>query len=249
MIPLRRLDNLQGPGCEETAAFHIGGQMSRRPSPSLVISMLALVVALGGAGYSATGGNFILGQGNIASTQTSLATIPALNGRALQITNASTGANATALGLAVGPGRPPMIVNSAVKVTNLNADRIDGLDSAQLVRKMTIPFSLAPQTATAPIALPADNVVIIGRSTTPADPGMAHISVARVPGNLLSWVALNSCCAAADIRKGNSNTPGDPMAILDTGVAVRLVVNDGSSVRVENTDPTITRTGTVTLFW
>ena len=32
-----------------------------RPSPSLVISCLALFVALGGTAYAATGGSFILG--------------------------------------------------------------------------------------------------------------------------------------------------------------------------------------------
>src|SRR4051812_1419311 len=44
--------------------------MFRYPSPSLVISLFALLVALGGAGIAATGGNFILGQSNSASSLT-----------------------------------------------------------------------------------------------------------------------------------------------------------------------------------
>src|SRR6185503_20229213 len=106
--------------------------MLKMPSPSLCMSMLAVVLALGGAGYSATGGNFILGQTNTASTQTALTA--ALNGRALQITNNSAAANATALGLSVAAGPPQITVNSSVKVANLNADRLDGLDSTAFAR-------------------------------------------------------------------------------------------------------------------
>jgi hypothetical protein len=96
-------------------------------SPSMAVSITALVVALGGAGYSATGGNFILGQSNSATTRSTLTA--SITDRALQITNSSTGAQATALGLSVGSGRPPMVVNSNTKVRNLNADLLDGLDS------------------------------------------------------------------------------------------------------------------------
>ena len=55
-----------------SVAFVLRGGTRRYPSPSLVVSITALVVALGGAGYSATGGNFILGQANKATTQTAL---------------------------------------------------------------------------------------------------------------------------------------------------------------------------------
>lgn len=96
-------------------------------SPSMAVSVTALVIALGGAGYSATGGNFILGQINSATTRTTLAS--PVNDRALQITNNGTAAQATALGLNVAAGHPPLFVNSATKVKNLNADLLDGLDS------------------------------------------------------------------------------------------------------------------------
>src|SRR6476659_978851 len=98
-----------------------------RPSPALVISVIALFVALGGTTYAATGGNFILGKANTASAQTGLASTNA--GRVLSITQKSTGTGATALGLVVPAGKPPMTVNSGTKVANLNADRLDGIDS------------------------------------------------------------------------------------------------------------------------
>ena len=47
-----------------------------RPSHGTVVAYLALFVALGGTTYAATGGNFILGKANTASTQTSLTASP-----------------------------------------------------------------------------------------------------------------------------------------------------------------------------
>jgi hypothetical protein len=104
----------------------------RMPSPSFAVSLLALIVALGGASFSATGGNFILGRGNAAATQTSL-TSP-VNGRTLNLFNTSTGANATALGLSVARGRPAFSVNTTVKIERLNADLLDGLNSTSFAR-------------------------------------------------------------------------------------------------------------------
>ena len=105
----------------------------RRPSAPLVISVIALFVSLGGAGYAATGGNFILGQSNTASNTSSL-TAPVPN-QALKLRNLSTTAGATALGLEVRSGHAPMTVNSGAKVVDLNADRVDGVDSGEFLRK------------------------------------------------------------------------------------------------------------------
>jgi hypothetical protein len=43
-----------------------------KPSPAMIVALLALFVALGGAGIAATGGNFILGQQNMADQTTDL---------------------------------------------------------------------------------------------------------------------------------------------------------------------------------
>jgi hypothetical protein len=106
--------------------------MIKRPSPSIIIPFLALVLALGGAGYSATGGNFILGNSNVASTQTVLTAH--INGPALRLENLGSPVNATALSLLVRNGHPPFTVSNAVKVTNLNADLLDGLTSTAFVQ-------------------------------------------------------------------------------------------------------------------
>src|SRR4051812_2917334 len=100
----------------------------RRPSGPMVISLLALFVALGGSSYAVTGDTFILGQPNDATDETSLTAVVD-GGKALELSNTSAAAGSTALGLTVTSGKPPFTVNSAAKVVNLNADRLDTLDS------------------------------------------------------------------------------------------------------------------------
>jgi hypothetical protein len=95
---------------------------------NVMVTILAFIV-LGGMSYAATGGNFILGQANTASSTTSLTRTGANTAKGLQVTNTSTGAGATALGLSVASGHAPFTVNSGTKVTNLNADKLDGINS------------------------------------------------------------------------------------------------------------------------
>ena len=103
-----------------------------RISPSMAVSLLALFVALGGVGYSATGGTFILGQANTASTQSSLSS--STPGHTLQLNNTSTATGASALGLQVAAGHAPLVVNSGAKVTRLNADSVDGIDGNSMLQ-------------------------------------------------------------------------------------------------------------------
>src|SRR4051812_47231393 len=103
-----------------------------RPSPPMAVALLALFVSLGGAGYAATGGNFILGQPNAATTTSSLSA-PVAGAPALQLTNTSATNGSTALALNVKPGKPPFSVNSTAKVGKLNADSLDGHDSSEFL--------------------------------------------------------------------------------------------------------------------
>jgi hypothetical protein len=90
----------------------------RTPTHATVVSYLALFVALGGSAYAATGGDFILGHANKAGQTSSL-------------TNAGAG---PALKLASRKGTPPLAVSNDTKVTNLNADTLDGLNSTAFAR-------------------------------------------------------------------------------------------------------------------
>ena len=107
----------------------------RKLSPAMIVALAALFVALSGVGVAATGGNFILGQSNTATTNTSLSA-PVAGGKALQLTNNDTSnAASTALGLNVASGHAPFTVNTGVKVNGLNTDKLDGFDSASFLPK------------------------------------------------------------------------------------------------------------------
>jgi hypothetical protein len=95
----------------------------------MIVSLLALVVALGGVGLAANGGPFLLGSNNLATAPTRLSSSA---GPALKLTNTSSGE--TALGLFVQDDSPPLVVNSDVRVNNLNADLLDSLHANELVR-------------------------------------------------------------------------------------------------------------------
>ena len=66
-----------------------------RPSPAMVVALIALFVALGGTTLAATGGNFILGKSNSASTATQLSSAA---GNALKVTDTNGGTGVYASG-------------------------------------------------------------------------------------------------------------------------------------------------------
>lgn len=95
---------------------------------------LALVLGVASAALGANGGNFILGKSNTATLLTKLT--GNVNGSAMQIINNNPGADDTALNLQVQSGESPMRVNSDRVVANLNADKLDGVDGAQVGQQM-----------------------------------------------------------------------------------------------------------------
>jgi hypothetical protein len=98
------------------------------------VTLTSASVALAGSGVN---GVFNLGVTNTVNAITTLVSGAAGVGPAgpmLRIDNNSTNAAATALELLVEPGKAPMKVNSGTKVTNLNADRLDGKHDNQLLR-------------------------------------------------------------------------------------------------------------------
>jgi hypothetical protein len=94
--------------------------------------ILALVLGVASAAFGANGQAWILGQNNVATAITKLAGAAGVNGPMLQLINNNADANDTALDLRVQSGESPMTVNSATKVANLNADRLDGKDFGAL---------------------------------------------------------------------------------------------------------------------
>ena len=91
--------------------------------------VLALILGLASASLSATGGSFVLGKANEATTVTRLTATIA--GPALTLVNQGTDAAATALNISVASGKAPLRVNAAAgTATNLSADELDGKDSS-----------------------------------------------------------------------------------------------------------------------
>jgi hypothetical protein len=105
---------------------------------ALIAAVVSAVVSASAA--VATTSNFILGSttANLPDAPTAVTaknvSLGGLNAKMLQLTNNSTGSSATALGLTTPSSRPPLIVNSQAKVANLNADKLDGIDSGGFVK-------------------------------------------------------------------------------------------------------------------
>jgi hypothetical protein len=97
--------------------------------------VLALVLGVATAAMGANGQNLVLGSLNNAATAVTKLTGTVGGGPALRVENPSTAAGSTALELHTSAGKPPMKVNRAAKVANLNADRLDDKDSADFLGK------------------------------------------------------------------------------------------------------------------
>jgi hypothetical protein len=218
--------------------------MLRYPSPSLVVSITALVVALGGAGYSTTGGNFILGKANSASTQTRL--VAPFNGPAFRIENLSTGANATGLKIVTKASHPPLVVNSVVKVANLNADKLDGLSGVNFTRAVRVKYSLSAFGDTAPITLPPNQMSFTTLSnTTDGNTGIAEASLLRIPGDHILWFARN---ATGQSSFNAASGQGTNIIPIDLAGTVYLQVDSADTIRIHNGSAS-TQIGNVTLIW
>jgi hypothetical protein len=95
----------------------------KAPSHTTVVAYAALFFAMGGTAVAATGGTFVLGRANSATTPTSL----------------TNGGSGPVLALSTRTGQVPLAVSAvAGKATNLNADKLDGLDSSQIQRRTNV---------------------------------------------------------------------------------------------------------------
>jgi len=112
----------------------------------MMVSLVALFVALGGAGYAATGGTFILGATNSAD-KTSILSSGVTTGATFRALNSG---GKPAASFVANVGVPPFAVGSSTKVTNLNADKLDGLSAGAFPQyKRTILVS--------PVGTPSEN--------------------------------------------------------------------------------------------
>lgn len=96
---------------------------------------VAVAVALLSSSTAAGASYLVLSSSNTATRTTTLKS--STNAAVLQISNTNTsgGTAAKGIGISVPSGRAPLTVNAgAGKATNLNADKLDGIDSSGFVR-------------------------------------------------------------------------------------------------------------------
>jgi hypothetical protein len=138
--------------------------LNHRPSPAMIVAMLGVFLGLGGVGLAANGQSLILGQSNSASSATSLSA-PVAGGKALALSNTSTAGGSTALNLNVAQGHAPLTVNAnAGRALNLNADKLDGLDSTAFVKSSTLE-QVGPVTVAADSSGNTSTLVTLGPLT------------------------------------------------------------------------------------
>jgi len=104
--------------------FHVG-----RWAIAFLLFAVGATIALAGTGV---GGVFNLGQNNTVNQTTTLTGSKA--GPMLQIVNSNTQTGSTPLSLQAATGKPPLTVNSGMKVANFNADKVDGFHANGLGR-------------------------------------------------------------------------------------------------------------------
>src|SRR3954454_19988477 len=98
---------------------------------AVVVAIIGATTAVSTAGLAGTGigGIFNLGTTNTSNASTVLQGSTA--GQQLRVVNSTaTGTGVTGIGIHTAPNEPPLAVDSATRVNNLNADLLDGLSSA-----------------------------------------------------------------------------------------------------------------------
>lgn len=102
--------------------------------------ILALVVGAASTALGANGQALVLGSATNAATALTKLTGNVAGKPAVQIVNPNTAAGSQALQLLVAAGKPPLVVNpTAGKATNLDADKVDGKNAADLLPGGTLP--------------------------------------------------------------------------------------------------------------
>jgi hypothetical protein len=126
---------------------------------ALIAAVVSAVVAAGAA--VATTQTFLLGSTNrvnaassVTNLQSNGTTVNPVDAALLTLDNESTTPNSTPLSLFAAPNHPPLKVNRSVKVANLNADRLDGIDSAEFARGGPPAWTLVSGTTPAATAAP-----------------------------------------------------------------------------------------------
>lgn len=132
----------------------------------------------------------------------------------------TTSVTAPQLVSTVAPGTPPLVVTSTTKVTNLNADSLDGLDSTAFVQVATVDAKgdlLVGSADDAITRLPAgaDGTVPIALAAAPT--GLAYLAalggLVFIGGHLVASVASNALTIAVKTAAGTDPSSTSPVFV------------------------------------
>ncbi len=142
-------------------------------------------------------------------------------------------------------------------IADVAIDLVGYFRAPELVpQKQVFTYSLGPNAIGQPIPVPVMDtpVQLQAVNLTPGDRGVASVTLLRccaanptAPNAFLEWTGLSSPTGSA-ITAGFSATVGTIITQIDFAHQVRLEVNDGSSMRVNNTSG-LAQFGVVTLTW
>ena len=140
---------------------------SRFPRRAGLVAVVVVLMLVAGAGGAAAGVAYLkLGMSNTSNVTTTLT--GATNGAELSVRNTR---DHPALALTVPAGVPPLRVNSNGNVANLNADLLDGFDSANFARgkgmKTLAIRRVVPNTAGYPELLRIPNLGVLSYGCRP----------------------------------------------------------------------------------
>jgi hypothetical protein len=181
----------------------------RFPSPATAISLVAVVIAMSGTAYAATGGTFILGRANHETSTAALAD-----------------SKGTPLTLSAPAHKAPLAVNRNTMVKNLNARYLGGLTATGLAETggegFTPPNTSAPITSTPAVVA----------STGPLRPGTYYVSataelfVVTGDGQGGCWIATGSAPDTI-INLGRESLPNN---IVTVGETAAVTVTAGQTL-------------------
>jgi hypothetical protein len=192
------------------------------------------VLLVSGAALAGTGigGVFNLGKTNTVNASTVLT--GSTSGGLLNVRNASTAAQAAGIVIHTENGKSPLVLNSTTKVKNLNADTLDGVDSAALQRRVA---SSCPRSAITGVG-PAGGVdcapfAVVGIHALPAASSQSTLDLAPWGPSLeLFFVCHNggSTVSAVDFGNGSTTHGATLNWIYSTGGAASTVNASGTSL-------------------